>query len=174
VELREALDPDQPDGSAIALPPDPELRADLCAPTWKLTARGILLVKTTSGRGWAARLARAMQSSWHVGIQPSCDGESTERGRTVLAPFLFLASASMDGVNCRPASPHSGAMCFLGECCDLGLSTRIPITDADNLPLARPAAAIMGDTRQRRSWRATAFNFVHCAGTRAATGYAIS
>jgi len=35
----EALDPDQPDGSAIALPPDPELRADLCAPTWKLTQR---------------------------------------------------------------------------------------------------------------------------------------
>jgi len=43
VEIREALDPDQPDGSAIALPPDPELRADLCTPTWKLTARGILL-----------------------------------------------------------------------------------------------------------------------------------
>src|SRR4051794_41152283 len=42
-KFREALDPDQPDGSAIALPPDPELRADLCAPTWKLGARGILL-----------------------------------------------------------------------------------------------------------------------------------
>src|SRR3954454_17002668 len=41
--FREALDPDQPDGSAIALRPDPELRADLCTPTWKLTARGILL-----------------------------------------------------------------------------------------------------------------------------------
>jgi hypothetical protein len=42
-KFREELDPDQPDGSPIALPPDPELRADLCAPTWKLTARGILL-----------------------------------------------------------------------------------------------------------------------------------
>jgi hypothetical protein len=41
--FREALDPDQPDGATIALPPDPELRADLCTPTWKLTARGILL-----------------------------------------------------------------------------------------------------------------------------------
>jgi hypothetical protein len=38
-KFREALDPDQPDGSSIALPPDPELRADLCAPTWKLGAR---------------------------------------------------------------------------------------------------------------------------------------
>ena len=27
----------------MALPPDPELKADLCAPTWKLTARGILV-----------------------------------------------------------------------------------------------------------------------------------
>jgi hypothetical protein len=41
--FREALDPDQEGGSDIALPPDPELRADLCAPTWKLTARGILI-----------------------------------------------------------------------------------------------------------------------------------
>src|SRR3954454_5375874 len=41
--FREALDPDQPDGATISLPPDPELRADLCTPTWKLTPRGILL-----------------------------------------------------------------------------------------------------------------------------------
>ena len=54
-KFREALDPDQPDGSAIALPADPELRADLCAPTWKLSARGILLeskdeIRKRSGR----------------------------------------------------------------------------------------------------------------------------
>lgn len=41
--FREALDPDQQGGSPIALPPDPELRADLSAPTWKLTTRGIQL-----------------------------------------------------------------------------------------------------------------------------------
>lgn len=39
--FREELDPDQEGGSAIALPPDPELRADLAAPTWRLTANGI-------------------------------------------------------------------------------------------------------------------------------------
>ena len=33
-KLREALDPSQPGGSDIALPDDPELRADLCAPTY--------------------------------------------------------------------------------------------------------------------------------------------
>lgn len=42
-KFREELDPDQEGGSVIALPPDPELRADLAAPTWKLTQRGILL-----------------------------------------------------------------------------------------------------------------------------------
>lgn len=42
-KFREALDPDQEGGSVIALPPDPELRADLAAPTWNLTQRGILI-----------------------------------------------------------------------------------------------------------------------------------
>jgi hypothetical protein len=37
--LREALDPTS--GQDLCLPPDPELRVDLCAPTWHLTARGI-------------------------------------------------------------------------------------------------------------------------------------
>lgn len=39
--MREELDPDQEGGTAIALPPDPELRADLSAPTWELKASGI-------------------------------------------------------------------------------------------------------------------------------------
>jgi hypothetical protein len=39
--LREDLDPDQPFGSAIALPPDASIKADLAAPRWELTPRGI-------------------------------------------------------------------------------------------------------------------------------------
>lgn len=39
--MREALDPVTGDG--LALPPDDELRADLCAPRWKLTPRGVLI-----------------------------------------------------------------------------------------------------------------------------------
>lgn len=42
-KFREELDPDQEGGSAICLPPDPELRADLAAPTWELTSGGILI-----------------------------------------------------------------------------------------------------------------------------------
>jgi len=38
-QFREALD--SLNGEGIALPPDPELLSDLCAPRWKLTARGI-------------------------------------------------------------------------------------------------------------------------------------
>jgi hypothetical protein len=39
--LREALDPDQEGGSVVALPPDNELKADLCAVRWELTRQGI-------------------------------------------------------------------------------------------------------------------------------------
>jgi hypothetical protein len=42
-KLREALDPDQEGGAQIALPPDPELRADLAAPTYEVGSRGILV-----------------------------------------------------------------------------------------------------------------------------------
>lgn len=41
--MREELDPDQPGGAVLALPPDPELLADLTAPRFSVTARGILL-----------------------------------------------------------------------------------------------------------------------------------
>jgi Terminase large subunit, T4likevirus-type, N-terminal len=41
--FREELNPDQEGGSAIALPPDPELRADLAAPTYEVRANGILI-----------------------------------------------------------------------------------------------------------------------------------
>lgn len=40
-KFREALDPGQPGGSPIMLPADPELVADLAAPTFKVTPRGI-------------------------------------------------------------------------------------------------------------------------------------
>lgn len=42
-KFREALDPDQDGGSAIALPDDPILLGDLTAPTFEVHARGILI-----------------------------------------------------------------------------------------------------------------------------------
>ena len=41
--FRDALDPSQPGGSPIALPNDPAIRADLAAPRFKDTPRGLLL-----------------------------------------------------------------------------------------------------------------------------------
>lgn len=42
-KLREELDPEQNGGSALALPPDPELKADLASYRWEMTSRGILI-----------------------------------------------------------------------------------------------------------------------------------
>jgi hypothetical protein len=42
-KFREALDPDQDGGSAVCLPPDPQLRADLAAPVYEVSGRGILI-----------------------------------------------------------------------------------------------------------------------------------
>ena len=39
--LREEFNPDQEGGSCLAIPPNPEIRADLAAPRWELTMRGI-------------------------------------------------------------------------------------------------------------------------------------
>ena len=55
-KFREELDPDQQGGSAIALPPDPELRADLTAPTYEVTARGL---KIESKEDIRSRLGRS-------------------------------------------------------------------------------------------------------------------
>lgn len=53
-KLREALDPDHGDG--LALPPDPELMADLCAPRYELKPSGIQL---ESKDDISARLGRS-------------------------------------------------------------------------------------------------------------------
>jgi len=55
-KFREELDPNQQGGSGIALPPDPQLRADLAAPTWELTTRGI---KIESKDDIKARIGRS-------------------------------------------------------------------------------------------------------------------
>lgn len=40
-KMRESLDPES--GDDVALPPDTKLKADLCAPRWKISARGVLV-----------------------------------------------------------------------------------------------------------------------------------
>lgn len=75
--LREALDPDQPGGSNVALPPSTRLLAGLCAPTYEVTAHGIKIeakskreggVKGVVERlGWSPDEADAVVMSWWAG-----------------------------------------------------------------------------------------------------------
>lgn len=68
--FREALDPDQPGGSPIRLPPDPRLIADLSAPTFKITPNGI---QCEAKDVVCARLGRstdrgdAVMMAWYTG-----------------------------------------------------------------------------------------------------------
>lgn len=55
-QFREALDPSQPGGSPIALPPSPTLMADLTAATFEVTPRGI---KVESKEDVCARIGRS-------------------------------------------------------------------------------------------------------------------
>lgn len=43
--FREALDPSQEGGAVVALPPDPELKADLAAYKWEMKAGGFILIE---------------------------------------------------------------------------------------------------------------------------------
>ncbi len=74
--FREALDPGQPGGSPIALPPDPRLVADLTAPTFEVTPNGI---KAETKEKVCDRLGRstdrgdAVVMSWFEGPRASTD-----------------------------------------------------------------------------------------------------
>ena len=68
--FREALDPDQPGGSPIALPHDPELLADLTAPTFEPTPNGIKLEpkhKVTERIGRSTNRGDAVVMAWFYG-----------------------------------------------------------------------------------------------------------
>lgn len=70
--FREALDPSQPGGSSVALPPDSVLLADLCAPRYRVTTNGI---EAESKKDVVKRLGRstdrgdAVVMCWSIGIK---------------------------------------------------------------------------------------------------------
>lgn len=75
--LREALDPDQPGGSPLALPPDRELLADLTAPSYEIGPQGI---KVEPKESVTARLGRstdrgdAIAMAWSYGAKSLANG----------------------------------------------------------------------------------------------------
>lgn len=76
-QFREALDPNQDGGSPIALPDDPALMADLTAPTFEVTPRGI---KVETKEEVVKRLGRstdrgdAVVMAWYGGERRLVDG----------------------------------------------------------------------------------------------------
>lgn len=80
-EMREALDPES--GDDIALPPDPQLRADLAAPHWEPTAQGI---KIESKEDIAERLGRSTDHGDAVVMALPQMIDKTKRARLAKAP----------------------------------------------------------------------------------------
>jgi len=91
--FREALDPDQPGGSPIALPPDKRLMAGLCAPTYAVTPRGIQVEPKSKNEGgakgvierlgWSPNEADAVVMSWWAGPRKATHaGEWIDRAMT--------------------------------------------------------------------------------------------
>ena len=75
--FREALDPDQPGGSKIALPPDPQLIAELTAIRWKMASGGIQVEAKDdpSPKGLKARLGGRSPNRSDAVIMAWSEGE---------------------------------------------------------------------------------------------------
>ncbi len=111
--FREALDPDQPGGSPIMLPPDQRLLADLTAPTFKITPNGI---QCEAKDDVCKRL-----------------GRSTDRGDAAMMSWFFGPRAlthAMDWMDLRP-----GRRGVLQKSPQLVTSARAPLS-APRQPLS--------------------------------------
>ena len=97
--LREGLDPSN--GMELALPPDSELRADLCAPRWKLTVRGIQIeakdeiikrIGRSPDRGDALVYAHAIKTMPGAGVLEFYRAELERRNGKSVQPANRVAT----------------------------------------------------------------------------------
>lgn len=108
--FREALDPGQPGGSPISLPPDPRLLAGLCAPTFEVTPRGIQVEaksKRESGKkgvverlGFSPDEADAVIMAWWAGPKEVTDAlawAEAREAKVMRRPLGRLPRAVMGG-----------------------------------------------------------------------------
>jgi len=124
--LREALDPEH--GDDLALPPDPGLPADLCAPRWKLTARGVQieskedLIKRlgrSPDKGDSLIYAHAMPhlagQGWMLYAREELERMRKAKAQPAAAPAL---------VRMMPPAGHAGRYCLVdGLRVDVGGAT---------------------------------------------------
>ena len=103
--LREALDPVY--GAQIALPPDPDLKTELCMPNWKMTNGGILIESKENIRkrlGRSTDRADAIVMCWMYGDMREQDARNT---RSV--PTQKFATTSYERAKGRPSSRQAFA-----------------------------------------------------------------
>lgn len=104
-KLRDALDPDQQDGSVVALPPDAELAADLASWTLDMEYNGI---KVTSKEEINEKLGRstnkgdAVVMAWSEGPTYLTDGPSWRAS--------FFAPSEEQGINRTSHMPNKAIM----------------------------------------------------------------
>ena len=87
--FREALNPDQPGGSPIMLPDDPELIADLAAPTYQVIAHGIrVIAKETlvEDLGRSPDKGDAVVMAWYAGARMASDYQNWQKRRPLGRP----------------------------------------------------------------------------------------
>ena len=82
-KLREALDPTQEGGTAVALPPDPELKADLASFRWMLKPNGI---QVESKEDIKKRIGRSPDRGEAVVMAVAPGDQAVKRGMTRSAP----------------------------------------------------------------------------------------
>jgi len=88
--MREALDPDQPGGSPICLPDDPELVADLTAPTYEIRGSEIVVEakdKVCERLGRSTDKGDTVCMCWTAGPTASTDGAIWDEARKKIVPF---------------------------------------------------------------------------------------
>lgn len=90
-KFREALDPAS--GQDIALPPDPQMKADLCAPRWALTSRGVQIEPKEQIK---KRLGRSPDRGDAVVLAHYIESNS---GQAIMDHYLNKAKEAKDGVS---------------------------------------------------------------------------
>lgn len=102
-QFREAMDPSQEGGSPIALPPDPELVADLTALTFEVTPRGIKVVSkedVCDELGRSTDKGDAVIMAWYDGARAMTHAGiwTKEMGRAGKTPTVNYGSRRPNGM----------------------------------------------------------------------------
>lgn len=98
-QFREALDPDQPGGSGIALPPDSELVADLVAPCFEISSTGLRITSKddvieslhrSPDKGDAVVMSWQASTKYHIQDPDGPQGGGFTRGQYRSLPRVVL------------------------------------------------------------------------------------